>query len=437
MSKNIEMQELTSNGYETLFPKTNVDQVVGIERCEWQVGDIRETVRTDLDEKWLLCNGQAANPVQYPNLKSFLPIKWVGAEFPSNSYFMQNCIYQDGLWVGVRVGTIGGKYYPMVFTTTDPTKGAWNSKQISTRTGRWNAVKIVYQNGTWAACFNQGSSYSEWQIYIYSTNDIDGIWTEEQIGYAYKKAYDFGYYNNQWVVSGEERPMGDSYPILFSSEKIAQRTAWNNIRLNFTGAGGTHNGEARLIGYANGRWVCGLNDVQGGQDMMKIISSTDLQGEWTYWSPVISSVTLHGTPLSLAYYDRWWVYTFSINYFRGAPDGIYVGFSTDGYSWGLRRVGSAYRGRIDYITYRNGEWIGCGQAQMASGSTATGIIVRASTPNGTWNIEETGINVTYSYLEYDNSNILFLRDDNKMYTQFPVVPTLAENEAHFYIKAKD
>ena len=84
----------------------------------------------------------------------------------------------------------------MVFTTTDPTKGAWNSKQISTRTGPWNAVKIVYQNGTWAACFNWGSSYSERNIYIYSTNDIDGIWTEEKITYSYRKAYDFGYYNN-------------------------------------------------------------------------------------------------------------------------------------------------------------------------------------------------------------------------------------------------
>ena len=47
--------------------------------------------------------------------------------------------------------------------------------------------------------------------------------------------------------------------------------------------------------------------------MMKIISSTDLRGEWAYWSPVISSVTLYGTPLSLGYYNGWWVYTFSIN----------------------------------------------------------------------------------------------------------------------------
>ena len=55
--------------------------------------------------------------------------------------------------------------------------------------------------------------------------------------------------------------MGVTFPILCLSEKIAQRTAWNDIRLNFTGAGGANNGEARLIGYANGRWVCGLNEV--------------------------------------------------------------------------------------------------------------------------------------------------------------------------------
>lgn len=57
MSKNIEMQELTSNRYEPLYPKTSTAQINGIENYDWQIGDIRSTARTDLGDKWLLCNG--------------------------------------------------------------------------------------------------------------------------------------------------------------------------------------------------------------------------------------------------------------------------------------------------------------------------------------------------------------------------------------------
>ena len=51
------MQELTSNRYETLYPKTVTRQVDGINNYDWQIGDIRSTARTDLGDKWLLCNG--------------------------------------------------------------------------------------------------------------------------------------------------------------------------------------------------------------------------------------------------------------------------------------------------------------------------------------------------------------------------------------------
>ena len=51
------MQELTSNRYETLYPKTSTAQINGIENYDWQIGDIRSTTRTDLGDKWLLCNG--------------------------------------------------------------------------------------------------------------------------------------------------------------------------------------------------------------------------------------------------------------------------------------------------------------------------------------------------------------------------------------------
>ena len=63
------MQELTSNRYEVLYPRTNVDQVDGYIK-PWKVGDVRITSRTDLSDNWLLCNGSVVSQSDYPLLNN-------------------------------------------------------------------------------------------------------------------------------------------------------------------------------------------------------------------------------------------------------------------------------------------------------------------------------------------------------------------------------
>lgn len=75
MAKNIEMTTLTSSGsYETLYPKTLSSQVVNEDGSNpftvsgtHQIGDIYITGR-EVDDKWLLCDGTAINPILYPDL---------------------------------------------------------------------------------------------------------------------------------------------------------------------------------------------------------------------------------------------------------------------------------------------------------------------------------------------------------------------------------
>ena len=76
MSKNIIMQQKTASGYEELYPKTDVGQITGIKEYDWKVGDIRSTVRNDLGEKWLLCNGETIFENSYPELDELFEQKF-------------------------------------------------------------------------------------------------------------------------------------------------------------------------------------------------------------------------------------------------------------------------------------------------------------------------------------------------------------------------
>ena len=44
-----------------------------MEKYDPKVGDIVETVRTDLDDRWLLCNGDIVPEGEYPELREVLP----------------------------------------------------------------------------------------------------------------------------------------------------------------------------------------------------------------------------------------------------------------------------------------------------------------------------------------------------------------------------
>ena len=101
MSKNIIMQQKTASGYQELYPKTDVGQITGIEEYGWKVGDIRSTARNDLGEKWLLCNGDAVDDINYSEITGFLPSYWNKWDVnldgnPNINEFLKYC---NGHWI--------------------------------------------------------------------------------------------------------------------------------------------------------------------------------------------------------------------------------------------------------------------------------------------------------------------------------------------------
>lgn len=102
--KNITIKQYNGTDYDTLYPKTNDNQVlltdsskellgitkenasvsdalssVASQDISWKVGDIMTTVRNNLGEKWLLCNGAGVTQTVYPELYNLLPEKDLSA----------------------------------------------------------------------------------------------------------------------------------------------------------------------------------------------------------------------------------------------------------------------------------------------------------------------------------------------------------------------
>ena len=101
IEKNITMRQYNGTDYDTLYPQTIASQIsgeipiskggtgatnaesarqnLGVENAIEPVGTIKATVRTDLGDKWLLCNGETFNILDYPNLGKLMELGLTGS----------------------------------------------------------------------------------------------------------------------------------------------------------------------------------------------------------------------------------------------------------------------------------------------------------------------------------------------------------------------
>lgn len=140
MSKNIEMQELTSNRYETLYPKTVTRQVDGINNYDWQIGDIRSTARTDLGDKWLLCNGSVIDTSnEYSDVGDLLGKSagsWVLENTVATNNFFTSSV--SSIWAGY----VNGKYVAMGIDFSDSNNVTAKISYSDSLEGNWTEVSL-------------------------------------------------------------------------------------------------------------------------------------------------------------------------------------------------------------------------------------------------------------------------------------------------------
>ena len=185
----------------------------------YRIGDIKTTARTDLGEKWLLCNGDAISKESYPDLYALLGLFGAWTANSQGSTHLYGITYGNGYWV--TVGRSGTLYYK-----ADTPVGAWAANnQAST-----NLRGVTYGNGYWVAVGESGTL-------LYKADTPVGAWTANKQGS--NNLYGITYGNGYWVA------VGDYGTLLYKADTPVGAWAANN------------QGSTNLLGvaYGNGYWV--------------------------------------------------------------------------------------------------------------------------------------------------------------------------------------
>ena len=384
-NKNITMKQFNGTDYDTLYPKTVASQVDGVYSKKETlsdgtktaygldskavpddvfakiptffepVGTIKTTVRTDLGDKWLLCNGANVDPATYPELCEVLPAAdpradWAVAEnFPLsdfeyttsfdvqyiNGYYIAMAkgytggifLYAQSLngpWTKVAVTTSGNnvyfnkmKYlngywvicgyiayatYPCTIFYATSLSGPWTSKSINSNKNQF-ITDMIYENGYYIGCgYATGSNADTGMIY-YATS-LDGTWTSKSVYANEFPTLQTIIYENGYYVTTGPRQSGDAGYVYYTQDFTG---TWNRSNAVSNTSSGTTYLYLNDVKYINGKWiVCG--STSSGNYSRVFVADT-LSGAWTcvFRDPDSTGKNL----LSFIYADGLYIFRFS------------------------------------------------------------------------------------------------------------------------------
>lgn len=256
------------------------------------VGDTLTTARTDLGDKWLLCNGAGVKVTDYPlldnfSINSFAPY-WDA--FIRTKKTVINAVAQyNGTWVAVGE-------YNSIFVSTNDQLDTWTAYTPSALSSLISNDIACY-NGAWVAV---GESQTGQKGYIGTTTNPAGTWTLQQMSENYSMLYGVACYNGTWVAVGQR--------IYTATDPAGAWTMSTDVT------------DGSLYGVAcyNGTWVAVGANAYG--DAI-IYTTTNPSGAWTA-STVVEDVRLNG----IAYHDGLWV---AVGHDYGSPHYPRVYTTTD------------------------------------------------------------------------------------------------------------
>lgn len=233
------------------------------------VGDILTTIRTDVDDSWLLANGDKIDPELYPELHDLRPgvdivgstsaPKTISVTLPVSAANHGKIAYGDGKLVLVypsgahaesamyrAISTDGGKTWT---NYTPVTLGLGNI-------GNFMLTGFAYCDGAWVAAGYGSQTTSPGGTIVLRATDPANEWTVNRVSSYYSIGQSYTsdtlhYYDGKLVMiqNASTAPNGiNQYGLVLVSED--KGLTWSTSTV-FT------NGGISNVVYANGKWVAG------------------------------------------------------------------------------------------------------------------------------------------------------------------------------------
>lgn len=357
-----------------------------------KIGDTLTTMRKDLGDKWLLCNGEYIDPAVYPQLAELCPESISVAEFITsnvwgNSTNVNNKInsiaYGDGYWVAGGVYNDGSNTHSYIAYATS-LAGPWTTKSFKIASNSDNESrylhidKVIYENGYWVAV---GANYvnNQYVGQMYYTTNLAGEWAEKQLwsssqGSVDSSVKDITYENGYWVAVGGCRADSTHQACMAYTTDLAgewmYKKLWNsNVQQTM----------ATCVKYSNGYWIVGgqLSQITG------VAYSTDLAGTFTIkelWGNSNYESKLTG----IAEHDGQVVV---VGMFRknSGDRAAYIAYTSNiTGEWTQKELFSLYEEYclLTDVIYVNEQWMASGYKSKST--TYTAIVMFAESPDGVW-----------------------------------------------------
>ena len=387
-----------------------------------KVGTIKLTIRTDLGDKWLLCNGDLLNREDYPELSPYFP------NGPSNPWVTVNGTFSQNFCIG---GAYGNGYYIMVVQSSP-------------------------------------------NIIIYYSQSVTGPWTSFTIntGFSQVSIQSVQFVNGYFILCGNIQNAGNYFPYLWYA---TSPTSWSGTNMGVTGQS-SYNQWATSVTYLNGYYYAAYYYTYDGGSYVK--RSSSLSGTWgSFSSRLNGTITVLRAFDGKIYYGRSYdSYVYAGYLYSSAQvyetqlvtsggeigeilynngEWIFVGHSgTIAYLWHGATYDSLTAKTLwtsdtnsfyvkDVIHDENGNYLVCGS--YVDGSTTYGRIAYSSDLDGTWtfvDMDFTGI-TSYSYnavrtlMMAEDGIYLAVTTVNYAYTDPTkfLLPEIAPSNFYAYIKA--
>lgn len=234
-------------------------------RASRRIGDLLNTVRKDLDDTWLLCNGEAV-PADYPELNRVL-YDTTATNLSAHALDAAGGKFgiQDAVLAGEYIVAVGGatstysSTFPCVMVGKD-LDGAWHAFALE---GAGVLRSVRYENGLLVAV-GEGQTIEGGEAcgLIYTATDPMGPWIRQE--YELVRFQDVAYHSGVWGAVGWH---SGQLPSVYTAEDPTG--LWTGCSL-----GATTNVELYGITCHEGTWaVCG----KAG----KVFYTTDISGPWT------------------------------------------------------------------------------------------------------------------------------------------------------------